>query len=143
MTVTLYNNKSAVNVLNKNIKTVQNNITATAKGPVDVDRPSLLLDYASADFNYFYVSDWGRYYFVTSRSLIPGEHIIITGESDPLQSFLDSVSALPVFIVRSSDTSLRNSVIADPLIPIESDCQYTWLKGSEIMAGENYIIGVC
>lgn len=53
MTVTLYNCSSASNVLRKSYSVVQNNITATAKGPVDVDQPTLLLNYSSMNFNYF------------------------------------------------------------------------------------------
>ena len=70
MTVTLYNCSSASNVLNKNYSVVQNNITATAKGAIDVDRPVLILDYNSLDFNYFHISEFGRYYNVTSRTLV-------------------------------------------------------------------------
>lgn len=123
MTVTLYNCSSASNVLNKNYSVVQNGITATAKGAVDVDRPALLLDYNSLDFNYFYISEFGRYYNVTSRSLIPGKHILLTGESDPLESFAASISNLDVLVVRAENESLRNSEYADSMIPLESDMQ--------------------
>lgn len=123
MTVTLYNCSSASNVLNKNYSVVQNGITATAKGAVDVDRPALLLDYNSLNFNYFYISEFGRYYNVTSRSLIPGKHIFVTGESDPLESFAASISNLDVLAVRAENESLRNTEYADSMIPLESDMQ--------------------
>lgn len=123
MTVTLYNCTSATNVLNKTYSVVQNNITATAKGSVDVDRPALLLDYNSLDFNYFHISEFGRYYNVTSRSLVPGGHILLTGESDPLESFAASISNLDVLAVRAENENLRNSEYADSMIPLESDMQ--------------------
>lgn len=114
MTVTLYNNKSASNVLYKSFDTVQNNITATAKGAIDVDRPALLLDYSSLNFNYFYISEFGRYYNVISRLLMPGKHIFVTGESDPLQSFAASIAALDnVLAVRNEDKNKWQKEIPD------------------------------
>lgn len=141
MTVTLYNCSSASNVLNKNYSVVQNGITATAKGAVDVDRPALLLDYNSLDFNYFYISEFGRYYNVTSRSLIPGKHILLTGESDPLESFVSQISNLDVLAVRAESESLRNAEFADNMIPLESDMQIDKITGDTVIgAGAGMIV---
>lgn len=141
MTVTLYNCSSASNVLNKSYSVVQNNITATAKGAVDVDRPVLLLDYNSLNFNYFHVSEFGRYYNVTSRSLVPGGHILVTGESDPLESFASDIAALDVLAVRAEDISLRNAEFADSMIPLESDMQIDKVIGDKVIgSGSGYIV---
>lgn len=120
MTVTLYNNKSASNVLNKSYTIVGTNITATVRGAIDVDRPELRLDYSSADFNYFHISEFSRYYYVTSRVLLPGEHILITGESDPLESFAAAVGNIEALAVRNEDSSKWNRDIPDPLIVTKS-----------------------
>lgn len=141
MTVTLYNCTSASNVLNKTYTVVQNNITATAKGTVDVDRPVLLLDYNSLDFNYFHISEFGRYYNVTSRSLIPGKHILLTGESDPLESFASQIADLDVLAVRAESESLRNPELADGMIPLESDMQIDKITGDTVIgAGSGMIV---
>ena len=59
MTVTLYNNKSAANVLNKDYEAVlQDPVSATARGAVDIDRPVLLLNCSVLNFNYFYISEF-------------------------------------------------------------------------------------
>ena len=143
MTVTLYNNKSSGNTINKTLDTVQTDITATAKGVIDVDKPSLLLDYSSMNFNYFYISDFGRYYNVTSRQLLPGSHILLTGESDPLQSFAAGIETLDVLVIRAEDLALREPEVADERIPMANDVIYDMIAGDTIMAGENYILGVC
>lgn len=141
MTVTLYNCTSASNVLNKSYTVVQNNITATAKGTVDVDRPALILDYNSLDFNYFHISEFGRYYNVTSRSLIPGKHILLTGESDPLESFASQIADLDVLAVRAESESLRNPEFADGMIPLESDMQIDKIIGDTVIgAGAGMIV---
>lgn len=141
MTVTLYNCTSAANVLNKTYTVVQNNITATAKGAIDVDRPALLLDYNSLNFNYFYISEFGRYYNVTSRSLVPGKHILLIGESDPLESFASAISNLDVLAVRAEDLSLRTADYADGMIPLESDMQIDKVTGDTVIgSGSGYIV---
>ena len=141
MTVTLYNCTSAANVLHKSYSVVQNNITATAKGAIDVDRPALLLDYNSLNFNYFYISEFGRYYNVTSRSLVPGKHIFVTGESDPLESFAAAIADLDVLAVRAEDLSLRTADYADSMIPLESDMQIDKITGDRVIGtGSGYIV---
>ena len=145
MTVTLYNNSSAYNVLYKNLGQAVASVTATIKGSCSIDNPSLLLNYNNAAaFNYFYVSEWSRYYRVTNRMLVPGVHMMITGISDPVQSFNSSIAALPVFIVRAEDTKLRSPELADTLIPMPSKTEYLTRNTQSIVGtGEgNYVIGV-
>lgn len=144
MTVNLYNCASASNVLNKSYSVVQNNISATAKGIVDVDNPTLLLDYSSLDFNYFYITEFGRYYNVTSRSLEQGQHIRVTGQSDPLESFASQIGAIPVLVTRAEDPALRDPDLADNAIPIVSDIQLDKVTGDEVIGSGNgmVVIGV-
>lgn len=144
MTVILYNCSSASNVLNKSYSVVQNNITATAKGIVDVDNPTLLLDYSSLDFNYFYITEFGRYYNVTSRSLEQGLHIRVTGQSDPLESFAAQIGNIPVLVTRAEDPSLRSPELADNSIPLESDMQLDKIIGDSVIGAGNgmVVIGV-
>lgn len=147
MTVTLYNCTSASNVLNKKMTKVQDNINATAKGIIDVDRPALLLDYSSVDFNYMFIQEFSRYYFVTSRALMPGEHIMISGESDPLESFKAGVRDLDVLAVRNEDITKWNKYISDPLIVTVCKRETHGYKFGQMQdvaaAGDScYIIGV-
>ena len=66
MTVRLYNCSSAPDVLGKSYTLVQE-VTATIKGTMDVDQPTLLLNYSSMNFNYFYIAETGRYYNLAVR----------------------------------------------------------------------------
>lgn len=145
MTVHLYNCSSASNVIGKSFTPVQLNITATAKGNIDIDNPVLLLDYSASNFNYFYITDFGRYYYVTSRNLMQGSHIQISGASDPLESFINSIGSLECLIVRNEDPQLWNRYLADPSIPIPADPQYEVIEGEEIispLSSGMYVIGV-
>lgn len=141
MTVHLYNCSSGSNVLNKSYSVVQNNISATAKGPVDVDQPTLILNYSSMAFNYFYISEFGRYYNVISRNLTEGQHIQVTGQSDPLESFASQITALNVMAVRTEDTQFRSPELADNMIPLDSDMQLDKIVGDKVIgSGDGMII---
>lgn len=142
MTVTLYNNSSAYNVLHKNFGQAIASVTATVKGSCSVDNPTLLLNYQSAaSFNYFYVSDWGRYYRVTNRMLVPGEHMMISGQSDPIASFAGSIADLDVYAARCEDLTARSPELADPAVPTESDMQLDKVTGESVIGtGSGYIV---
>lgn len=142
MTVTLYNNSSAYNVLHKNFGQAIASVTATVKGSCSVDNPTLLLNYQNAaSFNYFYVSEWGRYYRVTNRMLVPGEHMMISAQSDPIASFAGSIAGLDVYAVRCEDLTARSPELADPAVPIESDMQLDKVIGASVIGtGSGYIV---
>lgn len=140
MTVTLYNCSSASDVLNKTYTKVQD-VTATIKGAIDIDQPTLLLNYSSMNFNYFYIAETGRYYNVISRNIEAGEHIRITGQSDPLESFRSQIEGLTVLAVRCEDNSYRSPDIADNNVPIESDVQLDKIIGDTVIgAGAGMIV---
>lgn len=148
MTVTLYNVKSASNVLHKSYDTVQSGITATARGAVDVDKPEILLNYSSMNFNYFYISEFGRFYNVSSRALVSGGHILLSGESDPMESFASSVYNLNnVLCVRNEDVSKWNKEIPDPNMITNSKREYHGYKFGSMQnvhsnSDATYILGV-
>lgn len=143
MTVRLYNCSSAPDVLGKSYTLVQE-VTATIKGTMDVDQPTLLLNYSSMDFNYFYIAETGRYYNVLSRNLENGEHIRLTGQSDPLESFRSAIADLDVLAVRCEDTAYRSPDIADNNVPIESDLQLDKIIGDTVIGSGSgmVVIGV-
>ncbi len=132
MTVRLYNCSSAPDVLGKLYELVQE-VTATIKGTIDVDQPSILLDYSSMNFNYFYIVETGRFYNVLSRNLENGKHIRLTGQSDPLESFRSQIEGLDVLAVRCEDLAYRSPDIADSNVSLESDLQLDKIVGDNVI----------
>ena len=65
--------------------------------------PTLKLRYNSAlmGYNYFYIPEWGRYYFMETPEVQPGEITIIKGSEDYLYSNLSEIQALECNIVRN------------------------------------------
>lgn len=145
MTITLYNNYSDYRTLYKDLRLVAQ-VTAEIKGSCSIDNPSLLINYNSGSvFNYFYIPAWGRYYKVSNRIALPGEHMMISGQSDPVESFNAGIAARELLIVRAEDPALRNRYLPDQSIPIPSDPQYEVIEGTEIISDLSsgmYVIGV-
>ena len=144
MTVTLYNNSSAYNVLHKSMTKVKD-VTASIKGVCSVDNPTIIIDYVDADtFNYFYIGDWSRYYRVTNRTAAPGSTMAITGQSDPIESFNSGISGLEVYAHRCEDLSVRSPELADNAIPLESDMQLDKVTGDQVIGSGSgmIVIGV-
>lgn len=140
MTVNLYNCSSAPDVLGKSYTLVQTT-SATVKGTIDIDHPTILLNYSSMDFNYFYIAETGRYYNIESRILENGEHIRLTGISDPLESFRSQIGDLDVLAVRCEDINFRSADIADNNVPIESDLQLDKIVGDTVIgAGSGMVV---
>lgn len=132
MTVNLYNCSSAPDVLGKSYELVQTT-SATVKGTMDIDHPTILLNYSSMNFNYFYIAETGRYYNIESRILENGEHIRLTGVSDPLESFQSQIYNLDVLAVRCEDIAYRSADIADSNISLESDMQLDKIIGDTVI----------
>ena len=141
MTVDLYNNSSSYNTLYKSFTSVAS-VTAQIKGNCSLENPELLLNCSSpASFNYFYISEWSRYYRVTDRTVLPGDQMIISGQSDPIASFSAGIGGLDVYVVRSEDLNVRSPELADPAVPIESDMQLDKVTGDKVIgSGDGYIV---
>lgn len=143
MTITLYNNSSAYNTLYKSLDKVKD-VSAEIKGTCSIDNPTILIEYQGPSFNYFYISEWERYYRVTNRQAGPGQTVAITGQSDPVQSFASGIANLDVMIVRAESEALRSPELADNMIPLESDMQIDKITGDKVIGSGNgmIVIGV-
>ena len=118
MTVTLYKNTSDKRNLNKTIATIKS-VSATAKGEINIISPTLILEYFSIDFNYCYISDFNRYYFVNSITLLTGQRIQINLSLDVLMSYKEEIKNLTVNVLRYEN--IEPTFLTDSRIPLFSD----------------------
>ena len=73
--------------------------------------------------------------------LVPGEHMMISGLSDPIASFAASIASLDVYAARCEDLTARSPELADPAIPTESDMQLDKVTGERVIGtGSGYIV---
>lgn len=69
------------------------------------------------DFNYFYVAEFRRYYFVSSIVVSSQSILIITGDADPLYSFKDQILENYALVERNEFDF--DPLLEDTLIPIK------------------------
>ena len=118
MNVILYNNKSDKRQLVKNITEIKT-ISATAKGDINIISPTLIIQNFSTDFNYCYISDFDRYYFVKSITLLTGQRIQIDLSVDVLMTYKEEIKNLTVNVLRYEN--IEPTFLADNRIPLFSD----------------------
>ena len=118
MTVTLFKNFSDKRNLNKNLTEIKT-VSATAKGDINIISPTLIIQNFSTDFNYCYISDFDRYYFVKSITLLTGQRVQIDLTVDVLMTYKEEIKNLTVNVLRYEN--IEPTYLADSRIPLFSD----------------------
>lgn len=97
---------------------VNHSASCVLKEPSDVLNPTFTYQGAfNEKNNYFYVADFGRYYWITSTTFVLG-HWEITGKVDVLASFKTAIGDSEQIIVRAENA--HDGDIIDTEIPILS-----------------------
>ena len=128
MTVTLYSSPGERNIIGR-VKTSLQTMTAVqATDVLNIETPELLLDANSnvLTCDYVFVNEFGRYYFVNSKEIINGNQYKLYLESDPLESFKESILASEAIARRS--TNKGNPEIEDPLMVFKNIPRYITRK---------------
>ena len=103
----LYTNYSDDNVAVKNLSIIEENVPIRYKEPCSVENPVLSFDRVKVwqninDFNYFYLPDMKRYYFVTELTINHG-FVTVKGTTDVLSSFWTYIKNKQCFINRQQN----------------------------------------
>ena len=118
MNVILYNNKSDKRQLVKNITEIKT-LSAVAKGDINIISPTLIIQNFTTDFNYCYISDFDRYYFVKSITLLTGQRLQIDLTVDVLMTYKEEIKNLTVNVLRYEN--IEPTFLSDSRIPLFSD----------------------
>lgn len=104
MTIITYHNASEEHVLNKQITQVNATTSAIFKDDTNMVNPTIIISsLMSKNFNYVYISETDRYYYVTDMTY--SQHrTFITLAVDVLMSFKDAIKEMTVIANRSSST---------------------------------------
>ena len=115
MTLTLYNSPGERNLLNRNMAVVGTQKVLSVTDPCRIETPEILLDYDATFINadYAYIDNFSRYYFITDKEIVNGNHIRLFLESDPLMSFKASILSSPCIAKRTSMKTFANGNIVD------------------------------
>lgn len=92
-------------------------------------------------FNYAYISDFGRYYFVRDWTYYRGEWIAYL-EVDALASWRTPIGGTTTYVMRGSKSAVWNSKIIDDFYPIQEPCIMTgamfadpWSSSGDFVVG--------
>lgn len=137
MTVTFYQLSINPIVLNKRLGTGTDK-TCVVKDNLDVLNPVFEVDFDASILskNYMYVSDLGRYYFITSIEII-NHVIIVRGHVDVLKTYNTQIRSGKCTATRSNK---KNLTIPDTMVislPTEK-IQYRKISGE--ITGGTYVL---
>ena len=120
MNVIFYRNTSDNRAVNKSLEEL---FTANCRihGENSVMNPSLILETNTNSFNanYCYISDFDRYYFVKSITLLTGQRIQIDLSVDVLMTYKEEIKNLTANVLRYEN--IEPTFLTDSRIPLFSD----------------------
>lgn len=129
MTIKLYQVNADKHVLTKSLGTSVD-VSGTIKDESNVVNPEIIMSNAiTGNFNYFYIQELHRFYYVTDKTLEHGR-TIIHGHVDVLMSFNASIGDLNVIADRAS--SGFNLYLDDPQVPVNN---YKLVSAQKFPAG--------
>lgn len=140
MDVTFYKTTSPKNALNKTL-TDGTTKACTLKMSKDICNPSFIVGYDSSllSRSYAYISDWGRYYFIESIEVTPGQEMLIKLHVDVLTTYATEIKACKARITRSQ--SNFDKYIPDSMIINKAQTKITQRKlGTGFTSANKYYI---
>lgn len=125
MEIKFYLNNDEPNKLNKNLLN-ELPLTGDLKQECSIEKPTILIEsnININTYNYFYIPDFGRYYFRTGYEIIRKNLIRISGRTDVLMSFKNQILNFDVLLDHSqekSSTKYAQSDVWHSLVKTKTD----------------------
>ena len=124
MNVTFYQNNSDKRYLTKNLSNGKTYSGLIIKDSLDVLNPTFRLQVSNDSinmimgfYNYMYIEDLNRYYYITDRKLLNGMIAEISAHEDVLMSF-QGIRNLDATITRQENIGIND--IVDSLLPLKN-----------------------
>ena len=131
MDITLYSCTAEPNRLDKtSFLTSKKAITgAVPRGDIGCMTPTITIEAVDSEIvgaNYCYISDWGRYYFITDIHCPVDGLFIISLRTDVLMSFKDNIKQLTGVVSRNRDN--YDLYLRDDRVPIGARKTFSVMK---------------
>lgn len=120
MTLKFFSITEDPRVVNKSVN-LNSPLTTVTANPTDVKEmlePTFVLtngSQISSNYNYIYISEFKRYYFITNMSLDKANNMIIKTHIDVLKTYAESIPNIDGMIIRSTKAS---GEVVDKSLPI-------------------------
>lgn len=119
MDLYLYNWAGASNVLTKPLVPDPPKLSGTLRENCQIENPEITMQTDPRGFNYVYIPEFGRYYFITDITVLRENLFRVSMHVDVLMSFNSQIKALNVWGIRSSIIQTPN--IPDGEAPISAE----------------------
>ena len=140
MQVQIYKTSSERHRLSKSL-TNQINKTCNILDGTSITDPVIVIGYdvAILQHTYAYITDFGRYYFITNMEVLPGQEIRLSLHVDVLMTYKDQIKACKARITRSQ--SNFDKYIPDSMIINKAQSKITQRKlGAGFTSANKYYI---
>lgn len=108
MNITLYVNHSEKNKIDKNL-TNDFSLSGSLRDVTNIVNPVILIEINEiSNYNYCYISDFKRYYFITDITVIRTGLFAISLIVDVLESFKTDIKNLSVILLNTQNVGLNN-----------------------------------
>lgn len=121
MLITLYRVEDDPRVVNKTLSSEHLDINATCTDAKDILNPEFVINLAaqvSANYNYMYIPEFHRYYFITDIAYDTAQNLVLSAHVDVLKSYAGSIPSIKGMITRSSNA---NGEMTDGTLPINEN----------------------
>lgn len=114
MDIRLCNNSSEHNEINKIISTGET-FSCVLRAEASITEPVILLEYDGnpSNYNYCYIPDFSRYYYITDITSARNNLWIISCRVDVLMSFKESILSSVAIVEETSVTGINNYLSND------------------------------
>ena len=120
MEIILYKTSEENNKIDKTLSEPYKMI-GSLRNESNVIRPSILVEIENpTKYNYMYIPDFGRYYFIKEITSVRTNLWRLDCEVDVLKSYADKIKTLTVIINKNKDYSKTNQYIDDGSFIIEN-----------------------
>ena len=120
MEITLYKTSEENNKIDKTLSEPYKMI-GSLRNESSVIRPSILVEVENpTNYNYMYIPDFGRYYFIKEMTSVRTNLWRLDCEVDVLKSYANEIKTLTVIIDKNKDYSRTNQYLDDGSFIIEN-----------------------
>ena len=144
MIVELYHNGSDVNVMDKHLSLV-GTLNGNLRDSCSVTDPVILVEAENlSGTNYFYIPEFGRYYYSVNITAVRTGLWSLTGHVDVLMTYRSKIRSLGAVIARTEDARYRNLYLDDDklLVTCRRDFSLITFPNRVATGGKQFVLTV-
>lgn len=140
MTIVLYTNVSAANVVNKSLTQVES-LEGTLREPTSILDPNIIIERSSpVGFNYFQIPEFNRYYYLTGVSSVHNGLIAISGHVDVLKTYSNEIGNMNAIVKRQENA--YNLMLDDGIFKSYQNTKHKIIKWPNSFNTFSYILAL-